>query len=106
MKPANYWIEKYAMQPHPEGGFFAETYRASETIPQAALPNRFLGERNFDETKKYLRRRELESTNFPFNTSVYKRYKCSNTQFTPAFANAMLHDVFIFLSHKCLVLRS
>jgi len=47
MKPANYWVEKYAMQPHPEGGYFAETYRATETIPHQALPKRFSGSRSF-----------------------------------------------------------
>lgn len=45
--PARYWVEKYTMQPHPEGGFYAETYRSTETIPQEALPKRFGGDRNF-----------------------------------------------------------
>ena len=35
------------MQPHPEGGYFAETYRSTETIPHAALPRRFGGDRAF-----------------------------------------------------------
>lgn len=35
------------MQPHPEGGYFAETYRSAETIAQSALPDRFGGERSF-----------------------------------------------------------
>lgn len=35
------------MQAHPEGGYFVETYRAAETIPQQALPARFSGDRNF-----------------------------------------------------------
>ncbi|MFN4146238.1 MAG: cupin domain-containing protein [Runella sp.] len=47
MQPASYWIEKYQMQPHPEGGFFAETYRSSEMIPKEALPSRFVGNRSF-----------------------------------------------------------
>jgi predicted cupin superfamily sugar epimerase len=46
MKPANYWVEKYQMQPHPEGGYFAETYRSNETIAKAALPARFSGDRS------------------------------------------------------------
>ena len=54
MKPASHWVEKYAMQPHPEGGFFAETYRASETIPHAALPQRFSGERNLSTAIYFL----------------------------------------------------
>jgi uncharacterized protein len=45
MKPANYWVEKYQMQPHPEGGYFVETYRSDETIAKAALPARFSGDR-------------------------------------------------------------
>jgi hypothetical protein len=45
--PANYWVEKYNMQPHPEGGFFVETYRSAETISAGALPERFDGKRNF-----------------------------------------------------------
>lgn len=38
-------IETYGLAPHPEGGFFRESYRAAETIPQSALPSRFAGER-------------------------------------------------------------
>jgi len=47
MKDTNYWVEKLNLQPHPEGGFFKETYRSHEIIPQAALPERFSGDRVF-----------------------------------------------------------
>jgi predicted cupin superfamily sugar epimerase len=41
-------IAALKLKPHPEeGGFFAETYRAAETIPQAALPERYGGGRVF-----------------------------------------------------------
>jgi uncharacterized protein len=46
-KPAQYYITAYQMQAHPEGGYFAETYRSSEKIPQNALPSRFKGDRSF-----------------------------------------------------------
>ena len=29
---AQYWIDKLAMQPHPEGGYYKETYKSSGTI--------------------------------------------------------------------------
>lgn len=35
------YISSLNLQPHPEGGYFAETYRADETIPAHALPDRF-----------------------------------------------------------------
>ena len=60
MKTAQYWIEKYQMQAHPEGGYFAETYRSAESIPQDALPKRFAGERNFSTAIYFL----LESYQF------------------------------------------
>lgn len=44
---AAYYVRTLNMQPHPEGGYFAETYRSVETIPQAALPGRFGGARSF-----------------------------------------------------------
>ena len=44
---AQYWIDTYRMQTHPEGGYFAETYRSAEKIPHHALPTRFSGDRNF-----------------------------------------------------------
>ena len=46
-KPAKYYVSAFNMQAHPEGGYFAETYRSSEKIPQNALPSRFKGERSF-----------------------------------------------------------
>ncbi|ACT95141.1 cupin domain-containing protein [Dyadobacter fermentans] len=60
MKPASYWIEKLNLLPHPEGGYYAETYWAPETIPQHALPARFGGDRAFSTGIYFL----LESHNF------------------------------------------
>ena len=33
------------LEPHPEGGFYAETYRSADAISQAALPDRYPGAR-------------------------------------------------------------
>jgi len=47
-------IELYGLQPHPEGGYFKETYRASETVVRTALPERFGGDRNFSTAIYFL----------------------------------------------------
>jgi predicted cupin superfamily sugar epimerase len=47
MKSAEYWIEHLNLNPHPEGGYYNETYRAAEKISVKALPTRFEGDRNF-----------------------------------------------------------
>jgi predicted cupin superfamily sugar epimerase len=60
MRPADFWIKKYNLMPHPEGGFYAETYRATESIPKAALPDRFSGDRSYSTGIYFL----LESDNF------------------------------------------
>ncbi len=39
------WIRALGLRPHPEGGWFRETYRARETVHMAALPPRFGGAR-------------------------------------------------------------
>jgi len=41
------WIKELDLQPHPEGGWYKEVYRASETITPAGLPDRFDGPRSF-----------------------------------------------------------
>ena len=51
---ATYFIQHLYLQPHPEGGYFKETYRASETIAADALPSRFSGARNFSTAIYYL----------------------------------------------------
>lgn len=39
-------LRRLALQPHPEGGYYRETYRAAEGIPAGALPDRYEGERS------------------------------------------------------------
>ena len=39
------WIASLGLQPHPEGGFYRETYRAQEIIAADHLPRRFGGAR-------------------------------------------------------------
>ncbi|HMO61230.1 MAG TPA: cupin domain-containing protein [Ferruginibacter sp.] len=53
-------IKKYQLQPHPEGGWYKETYRSREYIAQAALPGRFSGSRPFSTAIYFL----LEQGNF------------------------------------------
>ena len=55
-----YWVSAFDMQPHPEGGYFAETYRSTEVIPQSGLPERFSGPRSFGTAIYFL----LESHHF------------------------------------------
>lgn len=37
----NYWVEKLNLNSHPEGGFFAENYRATGQIPKNVLGESF-----------------------------------------------------------------
>ena len=60
-RTAQYFIKHLHLQPHPEGGWYRETYRAAETIPAAVLPERFAsGNRHFSTAIYYL----LEEGNF------------------------------------------
>ena len=43
------------LKPHPrEGGYFMETYRSQEAIPEAGLPIRYKGKRSFSTAIYYL----------------------------------------------------
>jgi predicted cupin superfamily sugar epimerase len=53
-------VEKFEMQPHPEGGYYKETYRSTEHISKDALPVRFAGNRYFSTAIYFL----LEQGNF------------------------------------------
>lgn len=47
-------IQHFQLAPHPEGGFFRETYRDRGVIPHNALPKRFAGERNYSTAIYFL----------------------------------------------------
>ncbi len=40
------WAQCLGLSPHPEGGWFRETWRSSLTIPQSALPQDYAGPRS------------------------------------------------------------
>jgi len=44
-KNAKYWIKKLRLEPHPEGGFYRQTYKADQVLPREALPPTFTGPR-------------------------------------------------------------
>ena len=51
---AQYYITHLRLEPHPEGGYFKETYRCAENIPAGAIPTRFSGFRSFSTSIYYL----------------------------------------------------
>lgn len=53
-------ITRFGLTPHPEGGYFRESYRSPELIPRVGLPKRFKGERSYGTAIYFL----LEQGNF------------------------------------------
>ena len=53
MKAANL-AQQLGLLPHPEGGWFRETYRAGEAIDGSALPRRFAGTRSISTAIHFL----------------------------------------------------
>lgn len=64
---AGYWIDRLQLAPHPEGGWFAQTYRSAESVRDGQLPCRFEGDRVFSTAIYYL----LEGRDF----SAFHRIK-------------------------------
>ena len=67
MLSAQQLIKQYCLQPHPEGGWFKETYKSTEIISASALPERFGAPRVFSTAIYFL----LEQGNF----SAFHRIK-------------------------------
>ena len=60
-------ISQYDLQPHPEGGWYRQTYRSAETLAAGCLPGRFTGDRPYSTAIYFL----LEQGNF----SAFHRIK-------------------------------
>ncbi len=56
----DYWIKKLNLIPHPEGGYYSETYTSPELIKEPFLPIRYDGDRPFGSQIYYL----LKGTEF------------------------------------------
>lgn len=54
MTVVNEWIRRLDLKPHPEGGYYRETYRSVETLTAANLPRRFAGDRAFSTAIYFL----------------------------------------------------
>jgi predicted cupin superfamily sugar epimerase len=57
---AKHWIETLRLEPHPEGGYFRQTYRSDVMVAREALPAGFGGARAASTTIYFL----LEGENF------------------------------------------
>jgi len=57
---ALYWINKFKLEKHPEGGHYREVYRSNEFINKKSLPGRYSSFRSFSTSIYFL----LESNKF------------------------------------------
>jgi len=60
MQTASDYIEFYQLQPHPEGGWYQETYKSEHVLPVASLPGGVSGDRSLSTAIYFL----LEAGNF------------------------------------------
>jgi uncharacterized protein len=66
-KDAAYWIRKLDLTPHPEGGYYRQTYSADLVLPKDSLPPDFTGPRPASTAIYFL----LDAKNF----SVFHRLR-------------------------------
>jgi predicted cupin superfamily sugar epimerase len=48
------WVDKLQLLPHPEGGFYKENYRSTETLEPGCIPERFPGSRSMSTAIYFL----------------------------------------------------
>ncbi|MEI7596415.1 MAG: cupin domain-containing protein [Bacteroidota bacterium] len=78
-------IEKLELMPHPEGGYYKETYRSEELINKDDLPLRFNDDRNFSTGIYYL----LENEDF----SAFHRIKSDEMWHFYAGTTLLIHEI-------------
>lgn len=54
IEDASFWIKKLDLTPHPEGGYYKETYQSQDIVKEKALPFRFQDDRSFSTAIYYL----------------------------------------------------
>jgi predicted cupin superfamily sugar epimerase len=59
-KDAAYWVRKLGLQPHPEGGYYRQTYQSDLVLAKQSLPAQFTGPRSAATAIYFL----LEDGNF------------------------------------------
>ncbi len=59
-KDSKYWINRLQLEPHPEGGYFRQTYRSDLVLAHETLPEGFSGKRRAATAIYFL----LEGENF------------------------------------------
>jgi uncharacterized protein len=59
-KDAQHWVRKLDLTPHPEGGYFRQTYRSDLVLKKEALPPNFPGPRSASTSIYFL----LDGENF------------------------------------------
>lgn len=87
-------VQQLELQPHPEGGFYKETYRSEGTIAQDALPSSFDGERSFSTSIYYL----LEQGDY----SAFHRIKSDEGWHFYAGGTLLIHCLSKQDGYKCL----
>lgn len=85
-------VQKLGLLPHPEGGYYKETYRSSEQILVGGLPNRFEKERAFSTGIYYL----LEKDDF----SAFHRIKSDEMWHFYAGTTLLIHEINDLGEHK------
>jgi uncharacterized protein len=84
-KDAKSWIEKLALEAHPEGGFYRQTYKADLVLPREALPPQFTGPRAASTAIYFL----LEGKSF----SAFHRLRCDELWHFYAGAPLLVHVI-------------
>lgn len=97
MKDAAFYINNLQLKPHPEGGYYAETYRSKGNIPADAL-EAFNGERSYSTAIYYL----LEQGDF----SAFHRIKSDECWHYYAGDTLNIHVLHSDENYECIQLGS
>ena len=92
----SFLVEKFQLLPHPEGGYYKETYRSKELLPKNALPTRFDGDRNFSTAIFFL----LEQNNF----SAFHRIQSDECWHFYAGNSLLVHVIHPNGKYECITL--